>query len=680
MGRATSRSSGQESGREVRASVCPLDCPDRCSLDVLVREGRVVSIEGSRRHSLTAGFICSKVSRFARRLYGADRLRFPLRRKGPKGLGDFVRVSWSEAISEIAVRLRLIMDRYGGEAVLPFYYGGSNGLMTQGSVDAHFFRRLGASRLARTVCAASTTMAAEALYGKMPGIAFEDYPEAGFILLWGANPTHSNIHLVPHLKAARKRGAKIGVVDPRRILGDDLVDLSLQPFPGTDVVVALAMIRYLEREGLADQAFLESHAVGWQDLLEYAERYPMEKAAGIARVPPQDIARMAEAYAHSNPALVRCGWGLERNRNGLASVAAVLALPAVAGKFGRVGGGYTLSNGSAFAVDDTELGGVAEAKTRIMNMNQLGRILLEEKSPPIHALFVYNCNPAATLPHHNQVLRGLARQDLFTVVFDQVMTDTGHYADIVLPATTFLEHRELNRSYGAYALQLAEPVIEPEGEAKSNYEAFQLLGRAMGWEDGMFAEDPEQLLLRALRAVQGPLERGFAAKVRSSDLIAQFDFPGKRPVQFSMVFPATLGRRIRLYPDSLGSEPYCYREETTAPIYPLALISPSSSKSISSTLGECNLPEARLEMNPLDAGERGIADGDRVRIFNDLGEVHCSAKLEPRLRPGVVSLAKGMWRRATLNGSVGNALVPDHTTPISGGACFNDARVQVARF
>jgi anaerobic selenocysteine-containing dehydrogenase len=654
-----------------------MDCPDRCSLEIGVRDGKVTSIAGSRLHSLTAGFICSKVSRFGRRLYGPDRILYPQRRVGAKGSGDFVPISWDEAVREISERFRAIVAAEGAEAIVPFAYGGSNGILTHEFVDAHFFRRLGASRLERTLCAASTTAAQDALYGKMPGTGFEDYAESDFILIWGASPTQSNIHLVPQLKAARRRGAKIAVIDPRRMLGDELVDLYLQPYPGTDVALALAMIRHMDVNGLVDREFLQAHSTGWQQLLEYASAFPLERAARIARVEASDIARIAEGYAGATPAVLRCGWGLERNRNGLAAIAAVLALPAVAGKFGVRGGGYSLSSSKAFDLDDRQLADAPEAGTRKLNMNRLGRFLTGELEPPIKALFVYNCNPAATVPDHNRVVAGLRREDLFTVVHEQVMTDTAVFADIVLPATTFLEHRELNKSYGAYALQFAEPVIAPMGEAKPNWEVFQLLGRAMGWNDGLFAEDADGLLGKAVGALKGSFQAPFGVEAVKEKRIIHFDFPGTRPIQFVTVFPNTPDRKVRLYPEALGPEPFRYREQDEDGKYPLALISPASGKSISSTMGEYNLLDVKLDMHPDDAADRGLAEGDHVRIFNGLGEVVCGLKLDTRLKPGVVSLAKGIWRRATLNGSVGNALVPDSVTPVSGGACFNDTRVEV---
>src|SRR3989442_1273719 len=453
-------------------SVCPLDCPDRCSLEVRVEDGRVTSITGSRVPPLTDGFICAKVRDFPQRLYGPDRLLHPMRRTGPKGSGRFERVSWNEAVGTIARRFTEILERRGGEAILPFFYGGSNGLLTQGTTDERLFRSIGASRLARTVCAAPTGAVTDALYGKMASVDLPDFALARFIIVWGANPKHSNIHLMPYLKAAREAGGRVALIDPRRTMSGQYVDMHLPVFPGTDGAVALAMIGHLERMGAVDRAFLEMHTIGWEKLLERARSWTLERAAARARVKASDIAAIAEAFAAADPALVRCGWGLERNRNGESSVAAVLALPAVAGKFGKPGGGYALSSSPGYGVDEERLIGVPEANTRVVNMNRLGRALLEETDPPIEALFVYNANPVVTVPDQNRIVSGLEREDLFTVVFDQVMTDTALYADIVLPATTFLEHTELTTSTGTYPVMLAEPAIQPAGGAKPTRECF----------------------------------------------------------------------------------------------------------------------------------------------------------------------------------------------------------------
>lgn len=427
-------------------TACPLDCPDSCSLQVSVADGRVAKIDGARRHDVTDGYICAKVRRFAKRLYGPLRVRHPYVRVGEKGQAAFSRVSWEEAIERIAARLRDVRDQWGGEAILPYSYGGSNGLLTQDTTDARLFRRLGASRLARNVCAAPTGAAAKALYGKMPSVTYQDFVDARLIVIWGANPSVSGIHLVPYIQKARKAGAKLVVVDPRLTPLARQADLHLPVRPGTDLPLALALHRHLFTSGAADSEFLDRHTRGAAALRERAEEWTCERAAAVTGLQPDVVRAFAELYAAARPALIRCGWGLERNRNGGSAAAAVLALPAVGGKFGVRGGGYTMSNSSAWSITRTWIG-EDEPPTRVVNMNHLGRMLTEHPTPPIMALFVYNCNPAVTVPDQNRVLRGLARDDLFTVVFDQVLTDTAAFADVVLPATTFLETYDLARAY-----------------------------------------------------------------------------------------------------------------------------------------------------------------------------------------------------------------------------------------
>jgi anaerobic selenocysteine-containing dehydrogenase len=513
----------------------------------------------------------------------------------------------------------------------------------------------------------------------MPGTAFQDYIHSKFILIWGANPAHSNIHLVPYLKKAHLGGALIAVVDPRRIFSADMVDIFIQPRPGSDVAIALAMIRHLNRQGGVAYGFLREHSVGWEQLLEQAESFSLERAASISDVPAADIARLAETYAEISPAVVRCGWGLERNRNGLAAVAAVLALPAVIGKFGQVGGGYTLSNSGAFKVDDAKQAGLPESNTRLLNMCQLGQILDGDIDPPVKTLFIYNANPVAAVPDANRIVRGLMRSDLFTVVLDQVHTDTCAYADILLPATTFLEHTEVAKSYGSYTLHVSAPVVTPAGESKCNAEVFQMLGRAMGWKDGLFVEEPQSLLQRALSAIQMPFGTGLKLESLQPSATLNLEFSGGRPVQFVNVFPNTPDGKIHLYPAALGSQPYSFYENPAGDHFPLILISPATNKTINSTLGEYNLRQVYVGMHPQDAAQRNLKSGDVVQVHNDRGEIRVTLKIDARLRPGVVFLPKGFWQRATLNKAVSTALVPDHVTPISGGACFNDARVQVSK-
>ncbi|MBI3049251.1 MAG: molybdopterin-dependent oxidoreductase [Acidobacteria bacterium] len=657
------------------STVCPLDCPDSCSLDVDVQDGRITAIDGSTANPVTDGYICAKVRRFPERLYGVDRLLYPAARKGPKGAGSFKRVSWEEALELVADRMLEARERWGGESILPYSYGGSNGLLTQDTGDAMLFRRIGASRLARTVCAAPTGAANTALYGKMPSVGYEDFPEARLIIVWGANPSTSGIHLVPYIRAAQRRGARLIVVDPRTTPLARQADIHLPVRPGTDLPVALAMHRYLFEEGHADSAFLAAHTRGAERLRERARPWTFERAAAEAGIDAGALRAATEAYAAASPALIRCGWGQERNRNGGSASMAILALPAVAGKFGVRGGGYTMSNSASWGITRSWIGS-KEPATRLVNMNQLGRAL-EGGNPPIKVLFVYNSNAAATTPNQRKVLAGLAREDLFTVVFEQVMTDTARYADVVLPATTFLEGYEIARSYGPISLRLGKPVVEAAGEARSNAEVFgELLQRVGLWQDGDPTGELEEML-----DVLARLPEPIATELR--DRGAATPPHGGRPIQFGDVWPLTPDRKVDLFPEALDAEApaglYGYQPDPATADFPLALVTPASERSISSTLAELPRPEVRLLMHPDDATARGLKDRDAVRVFNTLGEVRCNVTIGTWIRPGTVALPKGLWRKHTANGYTANALCPDTLTDFGGGACFNDARVQVEK-
>ena len=664
----------QHWGRSTVETACPLDCPDSCTLEVSVENGRIVKIDGGQRNQSTRGYICGKVRRFAERVYGEDRLLYPAVRKGNKGDGTFSRVSWDEALDFIAARVVQIRDDKGAEAILPFCYGGSNGLLTQDTNDALLWRRLGTSRLARTVCAAPTGAANMGLYGKMPGVAYEDYVDARLIVLWGVNPAASGIHIVPFIKEARKAGATLVVIDPRATSLAKQADLHLAPHPGGDLPIALAIHKHLFDSGQADLAFLAQHARGADELRARADAWTFARAGEAAGVDPALIERLATLYASATPALIRCGWGLERNRNGGSAAAAVLALPAVGGKFGVRGGGFSMSNSAAFGIKAASwLNDAPEPSTRIVNMNKLGDALLDYRDPPVQMLFVYNCNPLATMPNQNKVLAGLKRSDLFTVVFEQVFTDTSRYADVLLPATTFVENYDIARGYGPISLQLVRPVIEPVGEARANPEVFSELAARLGLGD---AEEETDTLLRVVGRMPSAvgaqlMERGAATPPF-----------GGRPVQFVDVFPLTPDRKINLFPEALDAEApsglYGFQPDPATDRYPLALISPASEKTVSSTLGELRERVAVVYMHPADAADRGLAQEDPVRVFNDLGEVQCPVALTTDVRRGTISLSKGLWRKSTYNGLTSNALVPDTLTDLGGGACFNDARVQVA--
>jgi anaerobic selenocysteine-containing dehydrogenase len=654
-------------------------------LDVIVAEGKITRIQAAPAetsgHPNTQGFICDKVGKFDRRVYHDTRILHPQRRVGPKGEARFERISWDEAISTIVERFRAIVERWGGEAILPYHYDGSNGLLSHEFLDAYFFAKLGASRLARTLCAAPATAVAMGMYGKMPGVAFQDYPNARAILVWGANPKYSNIHLVPYLRQAKKSGAFVAMIDPIRNFSSGEIDLHLPVYPGADLPVALAMIRQWHEEGRLDRAFLSRHADGLEPLLADASKWSIERAANEARVSAGDIVRLANVFAASAPAVIRVGWGIERNRNGGQALAAVLAMPALLGKFGVRGGGYTLSNSGAAKLDMAKLFGADSPPTRWatreLNMSQLGQLLTDGLAPPVKSLFIYDCNPVATAPDQNAILRGLAREDLFTVVHEQVMTDTALYADILLPAVTFLEQHEIKRSYGSYIVGGVQPAIEACGEARPNEWVFAQLGRAMAFSDEPFAWDTATSMRKVADALSLSGQPCDPASAMNGG-IQRYPFSGGGPVQFESVGPLTADGKVHLTPQALGSSPFRY-QPVNQDGFPLALVSASNNKMISSTLGEFNYPELWLTLNPADATTRGISDGDEVRVFNNLGEVRCRAHIGDRMRDGVCGLPKGAWRNSSRNGQTSTALCPQHVNEVGGGACFNDARVQVER-
>lgn len=660
----------------ITESVCPLDCPDTCSLTVTVEEGRVTAVDGSTRNPYTDGFICAKVRRYPERIYSPQRVLYPQRRIGRKGAARFERITWDDAIDLIATRFKQIITSDGAAAIVPYHYGGSNGVFGDGASDARFFNTLGASELLKTICAAPTGTVYRAMYGTMGGVPPTDYAGAKAIVLWGVNPSATSIHLVPHVRAAQEAGAFIAVIDPRRTPLARSADLHLAILPGTDVVLALAMINEIIARGWVDRAFVAAHTNGFDTLARAADEYSIPRAAEICGVAAADIARLVESYVRATPAVVRCGWGVERNRNGGNAVHAILALPAIAGKFKVRGGGMTMSLSRAFPINAMRLARpeLRREAPRQLNMSQLGRWLNEPQEPPIRALYIYNANPVAMNPDQNRVVAGLARDDVFTVVHEQVMTDTARYADLVLPATTIFEQSELHKSYGHYFLQYSDAVIPPLGESLSNPEVFARLARAMGFDDPSLQASEDELLGDALdcdAARAGGLSAERLKRERVTPM--QFRDGSQELVQFVTDFPTTPSGRVELAPTELG--PLVYEPQSAE--LPLILLSPASNKLINSIFGEFNLSRPALAMHPADAAARGLSDGAAVRIVNQYGEVHVPLRITDEMRPGVVALAKGLWQASTLNGSTATALVSDALTDIGGGACFNDARVEV---
>ncbi|MSP92013.1 MAG: hypothetical protein EXR79_09480 [Myxococcales bacterium] len=644
-------------------SVCPLDCPDHCSLDVTVAEGRAVAIAGSRRNPRTEGYICGKVARFGRRVYGPERIAGPLVRTGPKGPGStWEPVTWDAALGLVADRFARIRAESGGEALLPYWYGGSNGYLTGGGLDARLWAALGTSRIERTLCAANAGAAVTSVYGDLPGADPHDIEHARLAVLWGVNPHASGVHLVPAVQRMREAGGAVVVVDPRATPFAAKATLHLRPLPGTDVAVALALSHVAFARGFVDRAFLGQHCADADRFEALVADWTPTRAAAIADVPARDIEALAELYAGAAPAMIRCGWGVERTRNGTDAIRAIVGLPAVYGKFGPRGGGYAMSTSAGYRLDRSQV--VPPHAGRSFNMAQLGRILTAA-APPVRGLYVYDCNPVATVPDQRAVLAGLARADLFTVVHEQVWTDTCDWADVVLPATTFLEHRDLTRSYGGYHLQWAEAAIVPVGEARPNHAVFAELAERMGVADAGLRASEADLAQTVLRALPTAPADAWD-RLQRDRFVALPSF-----VQFFDVWPA---RPIRLH----GDDPPRYREPPADADRPLIVISPASARGITSTLFETLGPgEARLCLHPADAARHGIADGTAARVWNDVGEARLAVRIDSTLRPGVAMIPKGLWRRSTLDNFTGNALVPDHVDERGGGACYNDARVSV---
>ncbi|HET9988331.1 MAG TPA: molybdopterin-dependent oxidoreductase [Kofleriaceae bacterium] len=663
---------------ETKSSACPLDCPDLCGLSVTVEHGRVIAVDGDHRSSFTNGLICGKVRKIADHLYGPDRVLHPMVRKGPKGSGVWERLSWDAALDVITSKLELIRTRHGGEGILPFHYGGSNGWLTDGALAERFWRRMRTSKLVKTYCSAAATEASRGLYGKMPGVALEDYEHANLIVLWGINPSATGIHLVPVLNRARARGAKLVVIDPRATPLAHQADLYLPIRPGADLPVALAVIAALFDRGYADEQFLAEHCDHADELRRRAAVWTISRAAKEAHLDPAALDQFVELYAASSPAVIRPGYGVERNRNGGSAIAAVLAISAIANKFGVRGGGFTMANSDASWTVNAETAIGAEPQVaRAVNQCGVAGALETLRDPPIECLFVYNANPAATAPDQRALIEQLRREDLFVVVHEQVMTDTAQLADIVLPATTFLEHRELRRGYGNMRMYDSPAVATPAGESRSNNQLFGELLRRFGLVEAGDAMTDQELVDATFAAgPHGPelarqlAERGIATPANAT-----------HPIMFVDTFPP--GGKIQLVPvtldrDALGGL-YVYKPDPGSAEFPLALISPALATQISSTFGQLRHAPGEIEIATADAAARGIKTGDTVRAWNPTGEVLCLAKVTGDVREGVCVLAKGLWRKHTANGYTSNALIPASYADLGGQGAFNDARIQIEK-
>ncbi|MBO0690351.1 MAG: molybdopterin-dependent oxidoreductase [Candidatus Dormibacteraeota bacterium] len=673
--------------RTVVRGGCAHDCPDTCAWEVGVERGRAVDLRGAREHPYTNGALCAKVNHYLDRVYDPARLLHPLRRAGPKGEGTFERVSWDEALRDIADRLAAVVERWGGEAVLPYSYAGNMGIVQGGSLDRRFFARLGASRLARTICGETANAGVRQVLGTSAGRLPEDVEDARLIVLWGTNTLVTNLHLWPYVRRARARGARLVVIDPLRTRTAAEADWHVQPLPGTDAALALGLMHVIVASDLHDQDYLDRHCEGWEELRARLDEYPPDQVAELCGLEPDVVVRLARAYATERPAMLRTLVGPEKHPGGGTAFRAIACLPAVTGAWRERGGGLLHWTSALFSegVGGRELRG-RSARARTINMVQIGRALTDGAlDPPVQALFVYDANPASIAPNSSLVRRGLARDDLFCVVHELFLTDTARYADYVLPATSFIEHLDLLGSWGHAYLTLNRPAIAPRGEALPNTELFRRLAVAMGWgSDPALAASDEELVRQAL-ATGHPYLRGITLERLEAEGWAPLSLEDRGVAFTEGGFPTSSGRCRLAQPElaAQGLDPVpSFAPPASDPRYPLVLVSSkqalhflnSSYSMLPRHAGRESGPN--VELDPVDAAARGIADGDRVQVCSEVGRVELLARVAGAVRPGVVAIPHGHWR--SLGGAAANDLTSDGLADLGGGGDFYGTRVEVA--
>ena len=709
-------------------TVCSHDCPDSCGVLVTVNaEGRAIKVAGDPAHPVTQGFLCGKVAKYLDRVYAPERILHPLRRKtgvakGPLQRGReheaFERISWDEALDSIAARLNETAARYGPESILPYSYAGTIGALGFGSMDRRFFHRMGASQLDRTICSEAGGVAWKLVYGKKLGTPTEDFRLAKLVLAWGANIHGNNVHLWPFIEQARRNGARLIVIDPYRTRTAALADWHIAIRPGTDGALALGMMRVILNEGLEDRAYIDERTHGFPQLAERVREYTPERVSAWTGMTAAEIEQLAREYATTRPAALRMNYGVQRSQNGGTAVRAIAMLPALTGAWKHRGGGGVLSTSGAFEFDehalrrpDLALASPLGRLARTLNMSALGQALTElgqdadaEDGPPVKALFVYNSNPGAVAPNHNAVRRGMERTDLFTVVHEQFFTDTTDYADYILPATTFLEHTDIQGAYGHYFVQLSKQAIDPPGEARSNVWLFGELARRMGFEEDCFRDTPEQMIRQALAI--GPDGHSTNAGMEHITF-ADLDQQGHIPLSFhrepethpfqpytSGPVPTPSGK-IEFYSETLAAQgldplpgfipPAESRWGEAAKRFPLEFLSRKADNYMNTTFANLDghrkmeaRTSQRLEMHPKDAEALGIADGEAVRIWNDRGSLTLKAMMNGSLPVGVVA-GKLDWAKLSADGANVNALTSERLTDIGAGATFYSTLVEVEK-
>ena len=697
--------------KRVVHAACPHDCPDACGVLITVENGRAVRIQGDPDHPVTRGFLCAKVAKYLDRVYAPERVLYPARRTKPKGSGqrdasDFRRISWDEALTEIIARFQKISAEFGSEAILPYSYGGTLGVLNGASMDRRFFHRLGASQLERSICSAAGEAGLKSVMGVKLGTEPEQFRQSRYIVAWGANIHGNNVHLWPFIEEARRAGAKLVVIDPYRTRTAKCADWYLPIHPGTDTALALGLMHVIIGEGLYDADYVENYTVGFERLEEKVKKYPPERVAVWTGISEADIRTLAREYATERPAVIRVNYGVQRSEGGGMAMRSIAMLPCITGSWKEVGGGLQLSTSGAWGLrrDRLEMPELMQQAlgrpARVVNMVELGKALNTLASPPLKALFVYNSNPAAVCPNHNDVIRGLKRPDLFTVVHEQFFTDTTDYADIVLPATTFFEHKELQTAYGHYYLQISKPAIDPPGECRSNVEVFRTLALRMGFSEPCFRESVNEMMDMAL-ASENPwlkgidrirLEEKGHLRLNFANSESEAGEHTTRPfLPFAEGGFQTPSGKAELFNPALAAQgldpvaefvpPEECRQSPRAGTFPLELLARKADNFLNSTFS--NLPSLQrmeecgmLDLHPCDAQARGIRDGDAVRLFNSRGEIRLRARVDGAVQPGVVAATLN-WAKLTPQGTNINSLTSEKLTDMGNSATFYSVLVEV---
>jgi anaerobic selenocysteine-containing dehydrogenase len=671
--------------QQIVRAVCPHDCPDTCAMRVTVEDGVAVRVQGDPDHPPTHGALCTKVARYTERVYHPERLLHPLRRVGAKGSGRFEAIGWDEALDAIAARLAGIAAR-DPQAILPYSYAGTMGLVQGESMAARFFNRIGASRLDRTICASAGGAGLQATYGAKVGMHVEHFRASELILIWGSNSIASNLHFWTFAQQAKRAGAKLICIDPRRTETADKCHQHVALMPGTDGALALGLMQQLIEHEWLDQDYIEQYTDGWAALREKALAWTPERTAAVCGISPEEVRGLARDYGRTKRSAIRLNYGMQRVRGGGSAVRLIAALPCLVGAWRDRAGGLLLSAGGWATVREDLLERpdlLRGPEPRTINMSTIGDELLREASadfgPQIEALIVYNSNPVAVAPQSEKVVRGFSRDDLFTVVLEQFQTDTADYADYVLPATTQLEHFDVHKSYGHTYLLANEPAIAPRGEARPNTEVFRQLARRLGFVEPCFSESDVEIGAQAFGDSVDFARLRRDGWVRQAIPDAPFARGGYR----------TANGRAQFAPEGLGAADFIapYESRQSSPElalrFPLAMISPPARNFLNSSF--VNVKSLRsiegeplLEIHPQDAALRGLTDGAIVRTFNDRGEYRCKVSISERARPGVVVGLGVWWRKLGPAGTNVNELTHQRLTDMGRGPSFYDCLVEVA--